>query len=102
MPDCRAVAILKAKPGHEQALLDFTLSAAKEIRNVDGLQRLEVSHAWWEPTQLILYYWWESAAHSRRYLTSELYLRIAPRLEALVGEHLLVVADLVSADPRFT
>ena len=93
---CRAVAILKAKEGSEQALLDFTLKVAPEIRNVDGLRRLEVSRSLAEPRQLVLYYWWESGAHSQRYVASPLYSRIAPQLEALVQEHVLLVADLLS------
>jgi quinol monooxygenase YgiN len=101
MPDCRAIAILKAKAGQEQALLDFTLSSVTEIRAVDGLRRLEVSLSPQEPEQLILYYWWESAAHSQRYVAGALYARLAPRLQALVAGHLLLVGDLVSADPRF-
>jgi quinol monooxygenase YgiN len=101
MPDCRAVAILTAKAGQEQALLDFTLASVDEIRTVDGLQRLEVSLSSKEPERLVLYYWWESAAHSERYVAGALYARLAPQLKALVQQHLLLVTDLVSADPRF-
>ena len=92
----RAVAILKAKEGSERALQDFTLDAAREIRGVEGLHRLEISRALSDPGQLFLYYWWESAAHSQRYVGGPVYAKIAPRLEALVEEHLLVVGDLVS------
>jgi quinol monooxygenase YgiN len=92
----RAVAILKAKKGLEEALQDFTLDVAPEIRNVDGLHRLEVSRSLAEPGQLILYYWWESDAHSQRYVAGPLYSSIAPQLEDLVQEHLLLLAEPIS------
>jgi quinol monooxygenase YgiN len=94
---CRAVAILKARDGAEQALVDFALHVAPEIRAVEGLRRLEVSRELTEPGRLLLYYWWESSAHSQRYVAGPVYTRIAPRLAELVREHVLVVAELVSA-----
>ena len=96
-PSFRALAILKAKPGLEQALLDFALRVAGEIRGVDGLRRLEISCAVANPGQLLLYYWWDSSAHSQRYVSGPLYSRIARQLEELLDAHEIVLADLVSS-----
>jgi quinol monooxygenase YgiN len=93
----RAVAILKAKAGLEEALQDFALDIAPEIRNVDGLCELEVSRSVTDPGQLILYYWWESAAHSQGYVAGPLYATIAPQLKALVQQHQLLLTHLLSA-----
>jgi len=95
-PSFRAIAILTAKRGLEQALLDFTLDVAPEIREVDGLRRLEISRSTAHPGQLLLYYWWDSAAHSQRYVASPLYSSIAPHLQRLVQEHQLLLASLIS------
>ena len=95
-PPFRALAILTAKPGLEQALLDFTLDVAPEIRKVDGLRKLEISCSTAHPGQLLLYYWWDSPAHSERYVAGALYASIAPQLALLVEEHLLVVGQLFS------
>ena len=96
-PSLRAIAILKAKGGQEQALLDFTLSVLPEIKNVDGLRSVEVSQSMSDPGQLVLYYCWASPEASRRYVAGPVYAKIAPRLEALVQEHVLVMGKVVSA-----
>jgi hypothetical protein len=44
----------------------------------------------------MLYYWWDSPAHSERYVAGALYASIASRLTVLVEEHLLVVGELFS------
>jgi quinol monooxygenase YgiN len=67
-PSCRAAAILKAKSGQEQALVDFTLEVMPEIRKVDGLRNVEVSRSVSDPGRLLIYYWWDSPAHSERYV----------------------------------
>jgi quinol monooxygenase YgiN len=95
-PPFRALAILTAKPGLEQALLDFTLDVAPEIRKVDGLRKLEISCSTAHPGQLLLYYWWDSSGHSQRYVASPLYAQIAPHLQRLLQDHQLLLADLVS------
>lgn len=95
-PAFRALALLTAKRGLEQALLDFTLDIAPEIREVDGLRKLEISRSTAHPGQLLLYYWWDSAAHSQRYVASPLYSRIAPQLQSLLQDHQLLLADLLS------
>jgi quinol monooxygenase YgiN len=93
----RAVAILKAKAGLEEALEDFTLDIAPAIRNVDGLRELEVSRSVTDPGQLILYYWWETPAHSQSYVAGPLYAAtIAPQLKVLVEQHQLLFAHLLS------
>jgi quinol monooxygenase YgiN len=92
----RVVAILKAKVGQERALLDFALNALDVIRSVDGLREVELSQSRSDPGQLVLYYWWESAEHSQSYLGGQIYSQIAPSLERLVQEHLLVGANLIS------
>lgn len=95
-PSFRAVAILKAKRGLEQALLDFALDVGVEIRAVEGLRRLEISRSAADPGQLLLYYSWDSGAHSQRYLSSSLYARVAQQLKELLQAHELVLAELVS------
>ena len=92
----RAIAILTAKPGLEQALLDFTLDVAPKIRRVDGLRKLEISRSTAHPGRLLLYYWWDSGAHSQQYVASPLYSEIAPHLQRLLQDHQLLLADLVS------
>jgi quinol monooxygenase YgiN len=98
-PSCRATAILKAKSGQEQALLDFTLEVMPRIRKVDGLHKVEVSRSVSDPGRLLLYYWWDSPAHSQRYVSGPLYASLAPRLQALVQEHSLVLAEIVDEGP---
>jgi hypothetical protein len=49
-----------------------------------------------DPGRLILYYWWESPRHSDRYLAGPVYAKVAPGLEALVQEHSLVLAEMIS------
>jgi quinol monooxygenase YgiN len=95
-PSIRAVAILKAKAGQEQALVDFTLESLTAIRNVDGLYKVEFSRSISNPGQLVLYYWWESSGHSERYLAGPVFAQLAPALQALVDEHSLVLAEIVS------
>ena len=91
----RAAAVLRAKSGQEEALVAFTLEVLPEIRKVDGLRRIEVSRSLSDRGQLLLYYWWDSPAHSARYVRSPLYAKIAPRLGELVKDHLLVVAEII-------
>jgi quinol monooxygenase YgiN len=91
-----AIAILKAKAGQDQALLDFTLRAMALIRNVDGLNKLELSRSVSDPGQLVLYYWWKTPTHSDRYISGPVYSEISSRLQALAQEHLLVVAEIVN------
>jgi quinol monooxygenase YgiN len=95
-PSFRAAAILKAKAGQEQALLDFTLGAMAIIRKVDGLHKVEVSQSVSDPGQLVLYYWWETTNHSELHVRGPVYSKISPRLQALSQDHSLVVAKLVS------
>ena len=52
----RALVLLTAQPGSEQALVNYTLEVAPQIRAVDGLEKLEVSQAVDAPAQLVLYY----------------------------------------------
>ena len=96
-PSFRAIAILQAKGGEEQALLDFTLSALREIQNVDGLRSVEVVQSVSDPGQLVLYYRWESLEASARYVAGPAYAKIAPRLQALLQDHVLVLGKVVSA-----
>jgi quinol monooxygenase YgiN len=96
-PSFRAVAILKAKVGKEQALVDFTLESLALVRSVEGLHKVEVSRSLSDPRQVVLYYWWDSSGHSERYLAGPLFARIAPGLQALVDEHSLVLAEIVGA-----
>jgi len=95
-PLFRAVAILKAHSGRERELRAFMAEIVPEIRRVAGLRKLEVSRSLSDPAQWMLYYWWDSPAHSERYLADALYARIAPQLAILVEEHLLVVGELFS------
>jgi quinol monooxygenase YgiN len=92
----RAVAILKAHSGRERELRAFLAEVVPEIRCVDGLRGLEVSRSLSDPSQWMLYYWWDSPAHSERYVAGALYASIAPQLALLVEEHLLVVGQLFS------
>jgi quinol monooxygenase YgiN len=91
----RAAAVLRAKSGQEEALAAFTLEVLPEIRKVDGLRRVEVSRSLSDRGQFLLYYWWESPNHSEQYIRSPLYAKIASRLEELVKDHLLVVAEII-------
>jgi len=91
----RAVAILRSKPGSESALLEFTLSVAPRIRAVSGLAKLEINQAINDPGRLVLYYWWISPTHSEAYVAGALYAEIAPTLESLVLDHVLIVARSV-------
>jgi len=91
----RAIAILKAKDGQEQSLMDFTLGVLPEIRKVDGLRSVEVSQAISDVGQLVLYYCWASAEHSERYVAGPVYAKIAPQLQALIQSHLLILGRLV-------
>ena len=95
-PTCRAVAILKAYSGRERELRAFVAEVLPEIRRVAGLRKLEVSRSLSDPSQWMLYYWWDSPAHSERYVAGALYASIAPQLALLVEEHLLVVGQLFS------
>ena len=95
-PSFRAIAILHAKGGQEQALLDFTLSALREIRKVDGLRSVEVSQSVSDRGQLVLYYDWASVEDSQRYVAGPVYAKIAAQLQALVQNHLLLLGKLVS------
>jgi len=95
-PTFRAIAVLKAKNGEEQALVDFTLNALSEIRQVEGLRAVEVSQSLTDPGRLMLYYHWASAEHSQRYVAGPVYAKIAPRLQALVQDHVLVLGKLLS------
>ena len=89
----RAVAILKAKSGQEEALLRFTLDVAPRIRAVEGLEKLEVNRAVGDPGRLVLYYWWASPGHSNRYVNGPLFAEIMPVLKELIAEHLLVMSE---------
>jgi len=95
-PTFRAVAILKAHSGREGELRAFVAEVLPEIRRVAGLRNLEVSQSLTDPAQWILYYWWDSPAASERYVAGALYAGIAPRLAALVHEHLLIMGELFS------
>jgi quinol monooxygenase YgiN len=89
----RAMVMLKAKPGKEDALLGFALDVAPRIRAVDGLEKLEVNRAVDDPGRLVLYYWWASPGHSDRYVDGPLYAEIMPVLKELIAEHLLVMSE---------
>ena len=95
-PPFRAIVHLKAKPGQEQALLDLSLEVAPKIRGVDGLHRLEINRAVDDKARLVLYYWWETPAHSDRYVAGPLYASFMPRLQALVDEHSVLMTKNVS------
>jgi quinol monooxygenase YgiN len=89
----RAIVILRAEPGQEEALLSFTLGVAPRIRVVEGLEKLEVNRAVGEPGRLALYYWWETPDHSDRYVAGPLYAEIMPVLKELIAEHLLLMTE---------
>jgi quinol monooxygenase YgiN len=95
-PLFRAVAILKAHSGRERELRAFMAEVVPEIRRAAGLRKLDVSRSLSDPAQWVLYYWWDSPAHSERYVAGALYASIAPRLAVLVEKHLLVVGELFS------
>jgi quinol monooxygenase YgiN len=92
----RAVAVLKSKPGRGPELIDFTVEVVPQIRRVEGLSKFEVNRSLTEPERLVLYYWWESPEHSRRYVAGPVYASIAPRLAALVEEHQLYMTENLS------
>lgn len=91
----RSIVHLKAKTGQEQALLDLSLGVASDIRRVDGLHQLEINRVIDDPARLVLYYWWETPEHSDRYVAGPLYAAFMPRLEALVDEHTVLIAENV-------
>jgi quinol monooxygenase YgiN len=93
----RAIVILKAKPNFEKKLLDFTLEVAPRIRQVDGLERLEVNRAVDDAGRLVLYYWWNSPAHSDLYVAGPLYGEIMPKLKTMLDEHLLVMTENIDS-----
>jgi hypothetical protein len=95
-PTFRAVAILKAYSGRERELRAFMAEVLPEIRRVAGLRKLEASGSLSDPAHCMLYYCWDSPADSERYMAGALYAGIAPRLAALVEEHLLMVGELFS------
>jgi glyoxylase-like metal-dependent hydrolase (beta-lactamase superfamily II)/quinol monooxygenase YgiN len=88
----RACAVLKAQPGKEAELLEFTLSMAPMIRAVEGLQRLEVNRVAADG-RLVLYYWWASPQHSQAYIAGPVYAAVALKLADLVADHLLLIAQ---------
>ena len=89
----RAIAVLKAKPGQAQRLLDFALEVLPRIRKVKGLHKVEVNRSTTDPERLVLYYWWEKAGDSDRYVAGPVYASIAPRLASLVEEHELYMTE---------
>jgi len=89
----RAIAVLKAKPGLAQKLLDLTLQVLPQIREVEGLQKVEVNRGTTDPGELVLYYWWETPTHSQQYVAGPLYASIGPKLQALVQEHQLYMTE---------
>ena len=93
----RAIAILKAKAGREQQLVEFTLEAMTRVRTMEGLERVEVSRSTSEPGRLILYYWWKSEPHSFRYWQGPLYREMSPRLAAVIADHVLIGAELIDS-----
>jgi quinol monooxygenase YgiN len=88
----RAIALLTSKQGSEDALREFTISAAQRIRTVNGLVKLEINQAIDDPRRLILYYWWMSPAHSAAYVAGPVYATIMPTLKSLITEHVLLIA----------
>ena len=95
----RAVALLQAKPGQEQALRDFTVGVLPSIQQAEGLYAVEFSCSLAAPPQMILYYAWRSLADSERYLAGPIYAQIAPRLHALIADRSLTVAEFVWPRP---
>jgi quinol monooxygenase YgiN len=95
-PSFRAVAILKASSGRERELRAFVAGVLPEIRRVAGLSKLEASRSISDPARWILYYWWDSPAHSERYRAGALYASLAPQLAVLVEEHILILGELFS------
>jgi quinol monooxygenase YgiN len=94
----RAIAMLTAKQGSENALREFTISAAQRIRTVSGLVKLEINQAIDDPRRLILYYWWMSPAHSAAYVAGPIYAAIMPTLKSLIAEHVLIFALNIDAE----
>jgi len=93
-PSFRAVAILKAYSGRELELRALFGEVLPGIRRVAGLRKLELIRSFSDPTQWILYYWWDSPADSERNIAGELYAGLAPRLAVLVEERLLILGEL--------
>ncbi len=92
----RAIAILKAKHGEEDALLDLTLEVLPAIRKVEGLKRMEVNRELTDPSRLILLYWWQSPAHSERYVAGPIYDAIIRQLKPLVAEHTFYMTENIA------
>lgn len=94
--DYRAIALLKAKPGQAQALVDLTLDVLPAIRAVEGLRRVEVNRDITDPNRLLLVYWWQSPAYSAKYIAGPVYAAIMPRLSVLVAEHTFFMAENIA------
>lgn len=94
--DYRAIALLKAKPGHAQDLVDLTLDVLPAIRAVEGLRRMEVNRDIADPDCLLLLYWWQSPAHSAKYIAGPVYAAIMPRLSVLVVEHKFFMTENIA------
>lgn len=54
--DYRAIALLKAKPGQAQALVDLTLEVLPAIRAAEGLWHMEVKRDIADPNHLLFLY----------------------------------------------
>lgn len=91
----RAIAIIKAKPGKEKELQDYTLEVMPQIRKVEGLHKVEVNRSVSDPGRYVLYYWWENLEYSDRYVAGPTYAKIMPKLKELIQEHTLILAELV-------
>jgi len=94
--DYRAIALLKAKPGQAQALVDLTLEVLPAIRAVEGLRHMEVNRDIADPNHLLLLYWWQSPAHSANYVAGPVYAAIMPRLSVLVAEHTFFMTENIA------
>lgn len=94
--DYRAIALLKAKPGQAQALVDLVLDVLPAIRAVEGLRRIEVNRDIADPNHLLLLYWWQSPAHSSSYVAGPVYAAIMPRLLALLAEHAFYLTENIA------
>lgn len=95
-PGYRVVALLTAKAGKEQELLDFTLSVIDKIRDVDGLTKVEVNRDINSGGTVVLYYWWLSPEHSRRYVDGPVFASFADELFSFVEKHEIYVLANVS------
>lgn len=94
--DYRAIALLRAKPGHAQALVDLTLEVLPAIRAVEGLRHMELNRDLLDPHRLVLVYWWQSPAHSTNYIAGPVYAAIMPRVSALVAEHTFFMTENIA------